>query len=470
MKRKTHLPALFVMGIGALGAGCGQEAGDGAAGTPVSSYHAGAREDIALNLKTQRNYAQGSGIRQSASQVGNNDQTVDYGLALRTAAIKLNGRLPTMAEMSRLEKAVKAGAYDGSENDPSFVYADLVKKLIADPAFQTQVMAFWRNTLRMGPTQLPLSGFFQDSAMQRQVLLDTAPAFLTKLTVEGRDMTLAFTNTSTKSGFGNCPSYNESTNVITNGNCFVPGVNMANPPTMPGNGVAEEAQAGVLTNPGFMAHYYSNMGFRRARLIQELFGCSRYPSEFAETPQVIGPYVYSSPWPVNSVPNTVAPTLAQRRYRIPPATPNNEFVSFAEGCQACHTTSNRRAALFAVFDQIGYSSNDMNKLMVVTPVTFSPYTQLSEYYPANEKGAWKYQKDANNFVEFGAQMAKDPEVHRCFVTRIWNHAYSRDDVVNELALVPPQVTADLVKYFTDNGFNLKMTIEKLYTDPNFIRF
>jgi hypothetical protein len=67
-------------------------------------------------------------------------------------------------------------------------------------------------------------------------------------------------------------------------------------------------------------------------------------------------------------------------------------------------------------------------------------------------------------------MADDTQVARCFMIRAWNDAYSRDDVVNDLALVPDSVIEEMTQYFIANNYNMKMAIEKLYTDPNFVRF
>ena len=67
-------------------------------------------------------------------------------------------------------------------------------------------------------------------------------------------------------------------------------------------------------------------------------------------------------------------------------------------------------------------------------------------------------------------MASDPQVARCFMIRAWNNAYSRDDVVNELALVPTSVIQDLTDYFVQNNYNYKKALLKLYTSANFIRF
>lgn len=467
--KTSHIPTLILMGLGTATAGCGQQ--DPSIPTPtsvpVSAYHAGANSEPVLNLGTQRTYPQGSGLRQNPGQGGLADGTVDYALALRTAALKLNGRLPTMDEQAKLKAAIAKGANDGSADDPGAVYRGLIQGYIAAPAFAGQMMSFWRNQLRMGV--FTISGGFQGSlaqAMARQVDLESGPALMARLTVEGKDLTTAFTQAT-----NNCPTFTAPA-TFTDGNCFVAGVNLASPPAKPGSNVAEGQQAGILTNPGFMAHYYSNFAFRRARVIQEIFGCTPMPSEFTDKPEIVGPYVYASPWPRDGIPNdNKAPTLQARRYAgTAPATPNNKYVSFNIDCQTCHNTLNHRAALFAVFDAVGFSSGDMTKMMVSSPVEFVPFAQLAEYFPATDKPAWKYGQPANTFQEFGQAMAKDPDVQRCFVTRAWNHAYSRDDVVTELALVPASVSEETYQYFKGTGFNFKKMLEKIYTDPNFIRF
>lgn len=486
MKRSNHLPALLTLGLGAVFSGCTPDGGGAGVGedprgpAAVRGFSHEVDTQIQLNLGTQRTYPQGNGVRQGAASIPTDDLRVDYAMALRTAAVKLRGNLPTMAEIDRLQKAIAIGAHDGKEGDPAFVYKDLIQKYMTEPTFARQMMHYWRNTLRMGPFTTTrgtnkfngIAGTFQDKGMERFVNIDTAPALLARLVVEGKDMRLAFTNTSTQSGIGNCPTFNAANNTFVNNNCFVAGVSMTAPPDFPGNNVPEADQAGVLTNPGFQAQFYGNMAYRRVRAIQEIFACSKMPAEFAAATQQVNGYNYFSPWPLNSIPadNTTRPTLAARRYPIAGATPNQDFVAFDPGCQNCHATMNHQAALFATFDSVGFSSQDTSRLMVMTPVAPTPYTQLAEFFPATDKPAWRYGKPTLTIQAFGQAMASDPEVHRCFVTRMWNWAYSRDDVVNELAIVPSSVTADLVKHFTDNNFNMKATLLRLMTDGNFIRY
>ena len=70
----------------------------------------------------------------------------------------------------------------------------------------------------------------------------------------------------------------------------------------------------------------------------------------------------------------------------------------------------------------------------------------------------------------GQAMAKDVDVARCAVNRVWNWAMSRGDIVNDLATIPPVVTNPLVKDFTSNGYKLKRTIRNVFTSDDFVKF
>jgi hypothetical protein len=370
----------------------------------------------------------------------------------------------------------------------------------------TPMFHFWRNTLRMGGQVALTAPFGDSSTMTKQVNLDTGPAYAAMLVAEDRDMRQLFTGKT-----DTCPTFDLVTGNITKADCFVSG---GASQAMPGNNVPSQYQAGILTNPGFQAQYYSNFAFRRARLVQELFACTRYPAELAKAPQQIGPYLYSSPWPVDSVTNAAQGFQANfidkngtadvRPRRLKDFSTNSanrvastssafkEYVDFKVECQNCHSTLNHRAPLFAVFDQVGFR-NDQNLIMVTSPATFSPFAQIQEYlYQCNPKTsdttanpvcaqalAWRNEGKRFDFggtsapmdyPGFGSEMAADPAVAMCFMKRAWNYAYSRDDVVNELALVPDHVVQDLTDYFVQNNYNYKKALLKLYTSANFIRF
>src|SRR5262249_52418652 len=154
-------------------------------------------------------------------------RVVDYNAALRTAALKLIGTLPTLDQI----KAVQAAT------DQATVYQQIIDTYLRDPRFASQVLSFWRDAMRTGGTGM-----------------DTAPSFAALVTTQDRPFTDLFTATS-----GTCPTFDGQAGTFTAANC--------------GNG----ATTGVLTDPGVMALWYGNLAFRRARWVQETFVCRKYP-------------------------------------------------------------------------------------------------------------------------------------------------------------------------------------------------
>src|SRR5262245_17659787 len=90
-----------------------------------------------------------------------NERVLDYNAALRIAALRLTGALPTMTEINQVANAGDAAAQ-------KVAYEGLVQGYMNRPKFAKQMMYFWRDTFKMGET----------------AILDTAPAFAAKLTVE----------------------------------------------------------------------------------------------------------------------------------------------------------------------------------------------------------------------------------------------------------------------------------------------
>jgi hypothetical protein len=467
MNINSRLSTLCALGLSALAVGCdGGTAQDGS-GTSVNLQHGGAMPN--LNLPGYQYRPSGTGINNNAGSAGTTDLSVDYNLALRSATIKLRGDLPTLTEMRQMQAAVKANLSNKSAGDPQFVYEAFIDALIADTKrFNNQMVVFWRNQLRMGGS---INGLLGDSATAiRPVSLETAPTLLGRLTATGADMRTAFTQTT-----NNCPKFDPTTGAFADGNCNT-GLAVTAAATGPemGNNVAEGSQAGILTNPGFLAQYYSNLGFRRQRIIEEVFTCNRFPAEISPTPQIINSALYSAPWPLKTITSNAAPPTYTTRRIIGGATvTNQDYVDFniEQGCYNCHTTMNHRAPLFTAFDAVGFR-DAMDRSMVHSPVTNLPFTEIQDFLPASEANnkAWRYQVPASNIQQFGQAMAADPQIAKCFMIRLWNEAYSRDDVVNDQALVPDSVIAPMTKYFVDNNYNMKLAIKKLYTDANFIRF
>jgi hypothetical protein len=239
----------------------------------------------------------------------------DYGEALRSASLKLVGELPTLADIN----AIGAAATDDAKKP---IYEAAVDKYLADPRFAATQIAFWRNTFKTG-----IDAGTQPA--QGMPSFDTAATFAAQVVVQDRPYTDLLTATT-----GTCPTFANGT--FTAGNC---------------NNNA--ATAGVLTDPGLMAQFVSNMAFRRVRFVQETFDCTRFPAEVKTDGVPMGNGTYTSPWDFNSI---AGGTTAKVNFQD----------TSAVICANCHTTMNHIAPLFANFDAQGAFQSS---IQVQTPVT-----------------------------------------------------------------------------------------------------
>ena len=362
---------------------------------------------------------QGSGS-DSGSDVGSGEDALDewqmrlaarrynYSAALRTAALRLTGDLPTVAQVEQLANAA----------DQKVAYEQMVAAMLADARFQRQALAFWRDTFRMGGT----------------AELDTAPAFATQLTVANGSSDQLFLATS-----GTCPTIG-ATGAITAANCT------NNPPVT----------AGVLTNPGVMKHYFGNLAFRRVRWVQEIFDCTAFPAEVGQ-PQPVGPNnaPYTAPWPFASISGT------DNGGRI------NFHDTSAVVCANCHATMNHVAPLFANFDTNGlYTAT----IAVALPIAGQPLATRADWLPAAEPTAWRLNMPAANLGALGQVLATDPEVSTCTVARVWNFALGKGDIVQTLSIVPPDVIAAEVAAFDANGHRLRDLFYRVFTSEDFTKY
>ncbi len=337
------------------------------------------------------------------------ERTVDYGAALRIAALRLTGQLPTLAE-------IKAVADAGDVAAQQVVYESFIRAYLESPAFTQQMVGFWRDQLKMGGT----------------AMLDTAPVFAAQLTVENRPFGELFTATT-----GTCPTVAGGT--FTAADCA--------------NGVT--THAGVLTNPGVQAHFFSNLAFRRVRWVQESFACTAFPAEITDAPAEGAAAAYSSPWPFLSIAGAG----------------NGGSIDFhdtsAVVCANCHATMNHLAPLFAYFDEQG---RQQPAIQVKTPADGSPTALLSDWLPAGEPTAWRFGTVAADLPALGAALAADPLVAECAVARVWNWALGKGDIVDTLALVPTEVIAAQTAAFQASGGKLKDAIFTVYTSDDFVSF
>ncbi len=334
-------------------------------------------------------------------------RSVDYGQALRTASIKLVGSLPTMSEIQ--------GVTDAKS------YAAQIDVYLADPRFPRQLISYFRDLMKLGG----------------KASFETAPTFAAELVVSDRPITDLFTATT-----NTCPTFDDSTGAFTDASCT------------PANGAAT---VGVLTDPGAMQQFYSNMAFRRVRWVQESFVCTKFPAEYSANPVTMGNGQYVSPWPFSSITGGTDKTIA----------PVNFQDTSSVVCANCHTTMNHIAPLFANFDMNGQYQTT---IQVHTPTPMSPITKLSDWLPAGEQLSWRFKQPVTDLTSLGAAMAKDPDVADCQVARAWNWAMSKTDIVNDLATVPTSVIQSYEQMLVQNGYKMKPVLRAMFTSDDFVKF
>ncbi len=335
----------------------------------------------------------------------------DYNAALKIAALRLTGDLPTMTEINTVAAPTDLAA-------KKTAYETLVTDYMSRPSFARQMFFFWRDTFKMGET----------------AELDAAPALAAQLAVEdGSYMNLLTQNAN------NCPTFDQAAATFTPAECG-------------GGG----PKAGVLGDPGAMKHYFGNFAFRRVKWVQETFDCAKFPIELGGVPVDIGAASeFTGEWPFQSI--------AGKN--------NGGRVDFQDVsaviCANCHITINHIAPLFANYDADGAFQA---QIAVPTPLDGAPLAQLSDYLPPGETTAWRFGVPAATLPEFGAAMAADPDVAKCGVARMWNWALGKTDIVDTLQEVPIETIQTQVDAFTASGFKLKSLIYAVYTSDDFTKF
>jgi len=333
----------------------------------------------------------------------------DYNEALRTASIKLVRTLPTLAQIKKVQKAA----------DPRRAYEEELDDMLEDPRFTERMIKFWKDAMRM-------SGGAEGGNPSR----NTAPNLAARITVEGRPFSDLFTSPS-----NNCPEYDGTNKVFTDGEC----------------GGGAPVEAGVLTNPGVHYQFYGSMAFRRVRWLQEVFVCTKFPAEYSDKPEVKNGVDYVSPWPFESI--ATAPIDFQDTKSVV--------------CANCHTTLNHLAPLFGNFDEKGQWQNGIS---VMTPTLVPETTALSHWLQPGETTSWRFGEPVADLGQLGEAVASDPDVNECVVARLYNLAMSKEDIVNDLATVPYEVLDEYMITYYQNGMNLKATLRAIFTSADFVRY
>ena len=353
------------------------------------------------------------------------ERVVSYTEALHTAALKIVGAPPTLEQMMSIQNAP-------DEATKASKYKDLIDQMMNDVRFKRRLVEYFRNTFRMAG---PKSG----NTPSR----DTAPTFAARVVYEKRPFTDLFTATE-----HTCPTFD--------GTDFADGECPNGPPGM--------ETVGLLTDPGIHAQYYGNLAFRRVRFFQEVFACGKFPAEYApnakDPPPIAGCEMaqpYTNPWDFTKIAGHA--TTPQGRV---------DFQDCSSViCANCHGTINHRAPLFANFDENGVWQP---QFMVLLPITGTPAAVMDDYLVPGEPTAWRKDMLAPDIKSLGQQMAADPDVATCAVTRVWNYAMSKGDVVTDSSSLDPSVIEKLVQSFKANGYNLNATWRDVFTHDDFVRF
>jgi hypothetical protein len=340
--------------------------------------------------------------------------TVDYGLALRTAAIKLTGNLPTLAEI-RDVAMVPADAQAAA-------YEKQIDAYMAGPRFPMQQLVFWRNTFKLGGG----------------AKMDGAPAFAAMLVVSGRPLTDLVTASS-----GTCATVEMGGFKAADCKNGAPAV-------------------GVLTDPGVLTQFFGPMAFRRTRWVQETFLCSKFPAEAGGRSDTYPSGIYTSPWEMNSISGKKTDDKARVDFHE---------TQKGELCANCHATLNHVAPLLAVFDGEGaFKGVQGGVFPVITPVPGSPASRLQDWLPAGESTAWRYGQKTPDVKALGAAIAADPGFGRCMATRVWNWALSRGDVIVDGSTLTPELADELAGALKDANWDARKLLRRVLLSDGFTRY
>ncbi len=346
-------------------------------------------------------------VEKDPYEVALEEREIDYSAALRIAGLRLTGNLPSLADIKEVAES----------SDPKSAYASKVSDYIADPRFAKTQVAFWKNTFKMGGSQI----------------LDSAGVFAAQLVVENRSYLELLTATT-----GTCPTFDGTS--FTSADCQ--------------NGV--DVHAGLLSHPGMNAHFISNMAFRRTRWVQETFACTAFPTELSEEPvQLSDTAVYTAPWAFESIAGTASGG-------------DIDFLDYQSVvCANCHATMNHMAPLFGYFDDEGQATTDIS---VPKPTEGTPMTEMKDWLPDGQQPAWRLGETVTDLPGLGQAMANDPRVAECAVARAWNWAMGKGDIVDTLSVVPSEVFAAQQAEFITNNYDFKTLLYRVFTSDDFTRF
>ncbi len=342
---------------------------------------------------------------------------IDYEESLRSAAIKLTGNYPTLAEIKQVR--------DASDSMRQSEYEKIIDDYMSRPSFGAQLIDFFRDSFKMGGS---------DNRGGTMVNFDYAPTYAASLVVGEKPFTDVVTATR-----DTCQTFDEKTGKFSSANC------------------PNQAAVGVLTDAGVQAQFFSSMAFRRVRWVQETFICRKFPAETSGAPQPRPGGSYTSPWDYNSI------TGKQNK--------KDARIDFQDDksivCANCHTTMNHIAPLFARFGVNGALNMG---IQVKVPIPNEPPATPGDWLPSGEPTAWRMGQPVADLPALGAAIAADPEFGKCVVSRVWNWAMSRPDVVEDGALLTDELATKLVGDLKSSNWNVKKLVRKAFTSDSFVRY
>ena len=156
-------------------------------------------------------------------------------------------------------------------------YAAQIDKYLADPRFALQIKSYFSDMMKMGGTLKADGRATRPSTSASTRRRPSPPSWWCK----DQPITNLFTATT-----NTCPTLS---------------ARRRRSPTRPAPVANGLTTAGVLTDPGAMAQFYSNMAFRRVRWVQETFVCTKFPAEYSAKPVAMGNGQFTSPWAFTSI-------------------------------------------------------------------------------------------------------------------------------------------------------------------------
>jgi hypothetical protein len=202
-----------------------------------------------------------------------------------------------------------------------------------------------------------------------------------------------------------------------------------------------------------MKLFYSNFGFRRVRWVQEVFICTAFPAEVSTTGEdVHGATPYTGLFPFDSVATLPAGAIDFQ---------NKD----SQLCANCHSNINHIAPLLGHFDDAG-----QYQPAISVPSPAGGLAQMKDYLKAGEPTGWRHDKPAADIPALGHAIAADPAATSCVISRAWNWAMGKSDIVDGGNRVPSDTIATVMQSFTASNFKLKDALYQIFTSDDFVRF